>query len=120
MVRGALEAQGSRPEVTVYSEGEPQAFRAFIDSGVSLQLDGDPLDTLNEMVHADVLMMARSSFSYVAGLLSRRVVLYEPFWNAPLPDWITPPWTDPGCVAWLQETLGRRLAAPASPPPVLA
>jgi hypothetical protein len=32
--------------------------------------------------------MAKSSFSYVAGLLNEGIVVYEPFWHQPLTRWV--------------------------------
>jgi hypothetical protein len=56
---------------------------------------GDPLDALNSMIHADVLMMAKSSLSYVAGLLNKRgLVIHEPYWHAPVSGWIFNIWDD--------------------------
>jgi hypothetical protein len=50
---------------------------------------GDPIDALRGMATADVLLMSRSSFSYVAAILNRRgIIIYHPFWHGPLPDWI--------------------------------
>jgi len=51
---------------------------------------GDPLLALQEMASSDILIMSRSSFSYVAGLLnvSRSVYYPSSFWHKPLPQWL--------------------------------
>jgi hypothetical protein len=36
---------------------------------------------------ANGLIMAKSSLSHVAGLLSKGSVYYEPFWHGPLSSW---------------------------------
>lgn len=42
------------------------------------------------MVTADVVVMAKSSFSFVPALLNAKAtVLYSPFWHPALPGWQT-------------------------------
>jgi hypothetical protein len=49
----------------------------------------DPIDTLRGMTTADALVLSRSSFSYISAMLSRNcIVLYYPFWHAPMEDWL--------------------------------
>jgi hypothetical protein len=39
---------------------------------------------------ADVLVMSRSSFSYLGGILNRNgIVLYHPFWHRAPSSWMT-------------------------------
>lgn len=50
----------------------------------------DAIETLQRMATADVLVMSRSSFSYVAASLmdvTRSIVVYYPFWHRPLSGW---------------------------------
>jgi hypothetical protein len=48
------------------------------------------MDCIRRMATADVLVMSRSSFSYLAGILNREgIVFYHPFWHQPLSSWIT-------------------------------
>ena len=52
-------------------------------------VNGDPIEALEAMATADLLMMSRSSFSYVAAILNAEgIVIYHPFWHSPLPEWI--------------------------------
>ena len=52
-------------------------------------VNGDPIDTLRRMATADALVLSRSSFSYLAAILSTNcVVVYHPFWHSPLKDWM--------------------------------
>lgn len=37
---------------------------------------------------AHVLVLSRSSFSYSAALYNENLVVYTPFWHAPLPSWV--------------------------------
>lgn len=50
---------------------------------------GDPLWAITEMANSDVLIMSRSSFSYVAGILNEGQGVYYPssFWHKPLKNW---------------------------------
>ncbi len=45
-------------------------------------LDGDPLEALTHMARADVLVAARSQFSYAAIALARGVVIHPSKWHA--------------------------------------
>jgi hypothetical protein len=52
-------------------------------------INGRTIDCLRGLATADVLVMSRSSFSYVGGVLNRRcVVLYHPFWHGAPSAWI--------------------------------
>lgn len=75
-----------RHRVVVFSEGEPSDFGPLADF-CALELNSDVFATISAMIAADCLIMAKSSLSYVAGLLSRGTVYYEPFWHGPLPTW---------------------------------
>jgi len=74
--------------VTLYSQGDPAQFVDLQDRGVTVATDLDPFRTFEQLVLADVLVTAKSSYSYVAALLSQGTVLYEPFWHSPLPTWL--------------------------------
>jgi len=53
-------------------------------------LNGRAIDCLRKLATADILVMSRSSFSYVGGILNRNgTVLYHPFWHSALSSWIT-------------------------------
>jgi hypothetical protein len=44
--------------------------------------------TFRELVAADVLVMSKSSFSYVAAILNEGTVIYDRYARAPLPIWV--------------------------------
>jgi len=73
--------------INLFSEGPLQSFHRFA-CGCDLHLDTDPFDAFHNLVCSDVLVLAKSSFSYAAALLSPNVCLYEPFWHRPLSSWI--------------------------------
>jgi hypothetical protein len=53
------------------------------------RINGPAIDCLEGLATADVLVMSRSSFSYVAAILNRSgVVLYHPFWHRGMSSWI--------------------------------
>jgi hypothetical protein len=56
---------------------------------VSYHLNEDAFCTFHHLVSADVLVMSRSDFSYVAGIISKGVKLFcpPPFWHALVPGW---------------------------------
>lgn len=88
--------RGSRLEFHVYSEGRPEDFGRLPELA-TMHLDGDPLQAIADMVSADVLVTAKSSFSYVSAFASDGVVLYQPstadathahfFHGVPAPHW---------------------------------
>jgi len=50
---------------------------------------GDPIVTIAQMASIDILIIGRSSLSYVAGILSKGSVIYPTnFWHKPLKNWI--------------------------------
>lgn len=73
-------------EVHVFSQGDVEEFEALPED-CHLHLDGDVFDALRVMINAEVLMMAKSSLSYVAGVLSKGTVYYDPFWHRKLETW---------------------------------
>ena len=61
--------------INLYSEGEAEQFRAFADLGCQLHISTDAFESLHNLAAADVLLMGRSSFSMLAGLLSTGLVI---------------------------------------------
>ncbi len=74
-------------EIHVFSEGSEEDLGPIRDRAV-MHLNGDVFECLYGLIHADILVMAKSSFSYTAALLARGIVIYNPFWHAPLQQWI--------------------------------
>ncbi len=77
-----------QPEIHLYSQGRADDFAAFAARGCILHLDEDALSDLAGLASADILIIGKSSFSYVAGLLSQGLVIYEPFWHRAGANWI--------------------------------
>jgi hypothetical protein len=58
------------------------------DKTIQIKANEDQLLTLNHLINADILVMCKSSFSYIAGLYNRNIVYYFDFWHSPLDNWI--------------------------------
>lgn len=85
----ALRDLGVRPQVRVFSEGAEEDFPALHRFGVEFHLNEDLFPTFHSLVLADVLMTAKSALSYVAALLSRGLIIYQPMHHPPLPNWLS-------------------------------
>ena len=83
-----LDRLGRPYHVTLFSQGDPAQFQDLQDRGVAVANDLDPFHTFEQLVLADVLVTAKSSFSYLAALMSQGSVLYEPFWHSSFPTWL--------------------------------
>ena len=83
------QAKGGTPRIVIYSQGQAADFDNIATAiSCEMSLNGNALDTITALANADVLILSKSSFSYLAGLLCQGIVVYEPFWHSPLPDWI--------------------------------
>lgn len=76
-------------EVLLVSQGLEADFADIVSAypQTQLLLNIDPIASVRVLATADTLVLAKSSFSYLAGLLSSGQVIYEPFWHPPLPHW---------------------------------
>jgi hypothetical protein len=95
-------------EIHVFSEGCQEDFGEIRNRAV-LHLNGDVFECLHNLITADVLVMAKSSFSYTAALLSRGIVIYSPFWHAPLQQWIVADGDGSLPQSQFQSALSRKL-----------
>lgn len=75
-----------RHRVVIFSQGVESDFGPLADT-CAFELNSDVFSTISALIAADCLIMAKSSLSYVAGLLSKGSVYYEPFWHGPLSSW---------------------------------
>jgi hypothetical protein len=75
--------------VSIFSEKQShESFDVFAEKNYSLFLDTDLVDVWRALVTADVVVMAKSGFSYVPTLLNGKAkVWYDPFWHGPVPGW---------------------------------
>lgn len=85
-----VEALGSRKvQVEVYSQGREEDFSAYLARDAALHLDEDVFTTFHHLATADILFTAKSTFSYLAGVIGGGRVIYEPFWHPCLRGWLT-------------------------------
>lgn len=87
-LRGILEELGAKATFQVHSQGRADDFSEFSRIGCDLYLDADAIWTMEKLVASDILIMSKSSFSYVAALTNGGVKIYEPTFNPPLSSWI--------------------------------
>ena len=62
----------------IFSEGQEDDFEEIVmaHDEVIFHLDGDVKQTFHDMVSADVLVRAKGTFSYTAGILNRNRVMH--------------------------------------------
>ena len=52
-------------------------------------INHDPIDSLQSLATADLLVMSRSSFSYLPAMLNKKgIIVYHPFWHATPLEWL--------------------------------
>ena len=75
--------------VSIFSEKTShESFGIFAEKNYSLHLDTPLEDVWRALMTADVVVMAKSSFSFAPALLNGKAkVWYTPFWHSPLPGW---------------------------------
>ncbi|MBS0251911.1 MAG: hypothetical protein JSR78_12700 [Proteobacteria bacterium] len=106
-VLAVLKSVGIHPLVQIFSQGKPDDFKEFFEFDPQFYLDRPAIESFRLLIEADVLLMARSAFSYVAALLSDGIKLYDPFQEAPLPDWIVRDATGSFDTAQLRDLVER-------------
>jgi hypothetical protein len=72
----------------IYSQGELESFNAFKNDDVVLHINEAIETTFYGMVTANILIMSKSSLSYVAAMLNEGIVYYLPFWHKPASNWL--------------------------------
>ena len=63
-------------------------FKEIIAYKVNLYLDISLEKTYELMIHSDILILSRSSFSFVPAFYNKRCVIYYPFWHKKLNHWL--------------------------------
>lgn len=74
--------------ITIFSEGNYNDFKDLEINQNNLKLNIDIIETFHSLVSAKILVMAKSSFSYSAGILNKNIIYYEDFWHKPLNNWL--------------------------------
>lgn len=76
-VRSVLDTHKIEYTMVLYSEGTETEFADLSLPGVEFFLNKDALRTMQELIEADVLIMAKGCFSYCAGLLSNGIKIFQ-------------------------------------------
>ncbi len=83
---------GERITTPILLRPEDNCIEEFsVIPNIKYRINEDPVETLQALSTANILLASRSSFSYVAGIISSRtsrVVLFHPFWHGLSPAWI--------------------------------
>jgi hypothetical protein len=59
-----------------------------ISNNIKMYIDTDTFHTMHHLINANVLVMCKSSFSYIAALYNPNDIIYTPFWHPPLNHWL--------------------------------
>jgi len=90
IVRGHIsyvrELAGKKSKVHIVTENPDSDFRRKFED-CEIVDEGNPVTALLLLAKADILIMAKSQFSYVAALASKGQIFYEPYWQGPMPSW---------------------------------
>jgi hypothetical protein len=76
--------------ICIFTEITPEnknEFNIFQNDQIKIVANEDVLTTLEYLIQADILIMCKSSFSYIAGLYNKNQVIYMDFWHSPMPHW---------------------------------
>lgn len=78
-VRAIIDTHKVKYRICVYSQGDRSDFAELSLPGVEFILNVDAVWTMQELIEADVLIMAKGYFSYYAALISDGIKIFEPF-----------------------------------------
>lgn len=87
-IKSILEDRIMNFTIRAFSQGKREDFLDLTSLGVELFLNADAVWTMQELIEADILITAKSSFSYVAALLSDGIIMIEPGAYTPLDNWL--------------------------------
>ncbi len=74
--------------IRIYSNSTFLLPAEFIEF-VIVDVESDPFQAISHMAAADVLIIAKSSMSYVAGIVCDGIVYSPTFWHPKLPNWFS-------------------------------
>jgi hypothetical protein len=89
-VKSVLDTHKVEHRICIYSQGDVADFAEFGRLGVELFLDADAVWTMQELIEADILIVAKGCYSYYAALISDGVKILE----------LAPPTRDDDLPAW--------------------
>jgi hypothetical protein len=77
-VKSILDTHAVKYSIRVYSQGNVADFAGLSPLGVEFFLDTDAIWTMQELIEADILIMARGFFSYCAALICDGIKIFQP------------------------------------------
>jgi hypothetical protein len=84
-VRAILDAHKFKYKIIIFSQED---IAELYSPETQIYVNADPIWTMQEAIEADILIMAKSTFSFVSALLSDGIKIYERFSRPPLNDWV--------------------------------
>jgi len=102
-IRSTLSSLKINASIHLYSQGKIEDFHELKELDINYHLDECVFTTFNNLVSSDVIIMSKSTYSYSAALLSKAIIIYEPFWHKPLEGWIVASWNNKNKKAALNE-----------------
>ena len=80
--------------ITIFSEGDEEDFKDIVNAyptmKIVMHINENIQSSFHHLVMADVLIIAKSSFSYCAALLNKNTIvanLITTWWHEPLSSW---------------------------------
>lgn len=87
-IAAELDAAGKGYEINIFSEGTHEDFLIFKRLNCIFHLNTNPIDVLKQLSVADILITAKSSFSYVAALINPNLVIHEKLRHRKRLNWV--------------------------------
>ena len=66
----------------------PFEIKVHVDYENSATATEDAMRTWAHFISADILIVAKSSFSFTPAIFNDGCIIYEPHWSKPLPEWV--------------------------------
>jgi hypothetical protein len=76
------------PLFHIYSQYKFHDYKLYNNNDIYYHLNENMFDSFIGMVAADILVTSKSSYSYIAAILSDGEIYYNPFWHPPKNSWI--------------------------------
>jgi hypothetical protein len=80
-VKAILDTHMVPASIRIYSQGDEKDFAEFLPLGAEFFLNADPIWTFEDLVEADILVVAKSCFSHCAGFMSDGIKIFEDSWT---------------------------------------
>lgn len=74
-------------DIRLFSEGNPCDFQPYSDLGINLHLNEDIFVGFHHFVKSDILFTAKSSLSYLGGVIGGNLCIHEEICHPTLPGW---------------------------------